>query len=223
MGKSKLQLCGCSQCKAFSVYGCYIGKTAWLAHKAAETLLQNRIRDEENGMDVLEERNTPIDDEDEDAEPDIIIAEDSGEVRLNEFDQDDDYDGYFDYGDDYDDVYDQQDTSMEDVDMDIEESQLNDGIGEDGHEDPADTDDNADEQFYDNSYLPQDAISFLLFLLVIMCYQEHTTDKGIELMLFFYNQVLLLCGSSYRFPKKVTTFKKWAQLSERLFSGVKPY
>lgn len=79
------------------------------------------------------------------------------------------------------------------------------------------------EQFYDKSYLPQDPISFLLFLLVIISYQDHSTDAGIELMMIFFNQVLMLCGSSYRFPKKVTTFKVWARLSERMFDGVKPY
>lgn len=79
------------------------------------------------------------------------------------------------------------------------------------------------EQFYDNSYLPQDPISFILFLLVIISYQDHSTDAGIELMMIFFNQVLMLCGSSYRFPKKITTFKVWARLSERLFDGIKPF
>lgn len=79
------------------------------------------------------------------------------------------------------------------------------------------------EQFYRSSYLPNDPVSFVLFLLILMSYRNHSTDKGIELMMVFFNQVLILTGKTYRFPKKISTFVAWAELSERLYSGIKKY
>ena len=59
--------------------------------------------------------------------------------------------------------------------------------------------------------------------MVVTLYGRYLTDEGIEIVLAFLNVALEICGSPFRFPKKVAAFIARCQLAERVHHSIKEY
>ncbi|KAI9326478.1 hypothetical protein BD770DRAFT_450006 [Pilaira anomala] len=77
--------------------------------------------------------------------------------------------------------------------------------------------------FVDNTAIPTDPLSLCLFLMVVTLYGRYLTDEGIEIVMAFLNVALEICGSPFRFPKKVAAFIVRCQLAERVHHSIKEY
>lgn len=79
-------------------------------------------------------------------------------------------------------------------------------------------------RFFNNTAFPTEPVAFLLFVMVILLYSKaFCTNEGLETIMLFLNQVLVLTNHQYRFPVRIHTLEKWAQLSERVYHGIKSY
>lgn len=68
-----------------------------------------------------------------------------------------------------------------------------------------------------------DPIALLMFGFFVKFQPEYLTVKGAEILLEFFNVVLIALGSSYRFPKKLVTFKVHGKVDLFLLKDVEEY
>lgn len=60
-------------------------------------------------------------------------------------------------------------------------------------------------------------------LIVLLHSASYCTDQGLEIIMLFFNQVLMMTNHTYRFPVRVATFVLWAQLNKRVYPSLKSY
>lgn len=82
-----------------------------------------------------------------------------------------------------------------------------------------------DARFWDNSAFPTEPVSFLMFIMVVLLYSKAfiTNNEGLEIVMMFLNQILILTNHVYRFPVRVHTLERWADLNNRVYHGSQSY
>lgn len=83
---------------------------------------------------------------------------------------------------------------------------------------------NEETRFFDNSAFPTEVVPFLLFVMLVLLYSRSwVTNEGLKTIMLFANQILLITNHQYRFPVRVHTLEKWAELSKRVYHGIESY
>lgn len=63
-----------------------------------------------------------------------------------------------------------------------------------------------------------------MFVMIVLLYSKaFITHDGLEIVMMFMNQILQLTNHHYRFPSRVQTLEKWADLTNRLYHGITSY